>query len=73
MFFNDYKIAEISWVRGGGIFPDYLLTKNKWKSLISLGKMISSRRPRAVERTAMRLGGNGMEEKFSSYLYDEWA
>jgi hypothetical protein len=36
--------------------------------------MIGSRRPRAVDRTAMRLGGNGLEENFSSsYLYDEWA
>jgi hypothetical protein len=38
------------------------------------GKMIVSRRPRAVDQRDMRLGGNGMEEKFSSsYLYDEWA
>jgi hypothetical protein len=36
--------------------------------------MIGSRHPRAVDRTATRLGGNGMEENFSStYLYDEWA
>jgi hypothetical protein len=36
-------------------------------------KMIGSRCPRAVDRTTMRLGGNGMEENFSSsYLYDEW-
>jgi hypothetical protein len=37
-------------------------------------KMIGSSRPRAVDQTAMRLGGNGMEENFSSsHLYDEWA
>jgi hypothetical protein len=34
------------------------------KILISLGKMIGTRRPRAVDRMAIRLGGNGIEENF---------
>jgi hypothetical protein len=47
------------------------------KNFIILGeKMIGSRRPIVIDRRAMKLGGNErkwMEEKFSSYLYDEWA
>jgi hypothetical protein len=45
----------------------------KKKFIILREKMIGSRRPRAVDCWAMRLRGNEMEEKFSSYLYDEWA